>query len=188
MTLSARHTQLPFFRSLPMRPSIRMRRFLSAAVSAALPLLLAGCRHYGRPDQPSSQLSFGVNMAQHGLWSEALFRFHQAESLDPNNPRIQNDLAVAYEAAGDYDKALETYKKGLKLDPNSKELRANYARFVEFYQGFKSPDKPAQGSASSFPTPRPSSRSAPPEAAPPTGAPMGTPEPASPQPPPPPEP
>jgi hypothetical protein len=184
MMLSARHTLLPFLRSLPMHPSIRLR----CAVLSLLPLLLASCHHYGRPEQPASQLAFGVNMAQHGLWSEALFRFHQAEGLDPNNPRIQNDLGVAYEAAGDYDKALESYKKGLKLDPNSKELRANYARFVEFYQGLKSADKPVQGNAGTFPPPRPAGRPAgPPEMTPPpTGAPMGTPEPASPEPPPPP--
>jgi tetratricopeptide (TPR) repeat protein len=183
MTLSARHTLLLFLRSLPMRPSVCLR----CAVLSLLPLLLASCHHYSHPEQPASQLSFGVNMAQHGLWSEALFRFHQAESLDPNNPRIQNDLAVAYEAAGDYDKALESYKKGLKLDPNSKELRANYARFVEFYQGFKSSDKPVQGSAGAFPPSRPVARPAPPPemAPPPIGAPMGIPQPPPLEPPPP---
>jgi Tfp pilus assembly protein PilF len=161
---------------------------LRSAALLALPLLLSACHHYGRPEQPASQLAFGVNMAQHGLWSEALFRFHEAESLDPNNPRIQNDLAVAYEAAGNYDKALETYKKGLKLDPNSKELRANYARFVEFYQGFKS-DKTLQGTAGTvLPAAKPAERRAPETAPPPAGAPMGTPEPSAPEAPPPPPP
>jgi len=165
--------------------SIRPSRSVLTVLALSL-LLTAGCSHYRRPDQPASQLSFGVDMAKHGLWSEALFRFHEAESLDPNNPRIQNDLAVAYEAAGDYDRALESYKKGLKLDPNSRELRANYARFVEFYQGFKATDK-EKGKPSVLPPPAEGHR--PPQAPPPpSGPPIGMPEPAAPGAPPPPPP
>ena len=83
-------------------------------------------------------------MARRGLWNEALFRFEAAERLDPNNPRIQSDLGVAYEAAGQFDKALSYYQKALKLDPNDKGIRTNYSRFVEFYQGFKG-EKKAKG-------------------------------------------
>ena len=171
-----------------MRPRTRLRA--AALPALALPLLLAALtacgHHYSHPEQPASQLAFGVNMAQHGLWGEALFRFHQAERLDPDNPRIQNNLGVAYEAAGDYDKALDHYKKGLKLDPNSKELRTNYAHFVEFYQGFKSADKAVKGTAGSVLPAKPVDHR-PPEP-PPTGAPLGTPEPRTPEPPPPPPP
>jgi Tfp pilus assembly protein PilF len=161
----------------------------SAVAALALPLLLTSLtacgHHYGHPEQPASQLGFGVDMAKHGLWSEALFRFHQAESRDPNNPRIQNNLAVAYEAAGDYDRALESYKKGLKLDPNSRELRANYAHFVEFYQGFKSADK-AKALPAAAPV-QPSSHR-PPEVPQPPSQPVGVPEPSAPGAPPPPPP
>ena len=76
-------------------------------------------------------------MARRGLWNEALFRFAEAEKLDPENPRIQSNLGVAYEASGQFDKALSYYQKALKLAPNDKGIRTNYARFVEFYQGFK---------------------------------------------------
>lgn len=123
-----------------MRESFRLRTLV-----LSLPLLLAACGGgYGRPDSANSQLSFGVDMARRALWSEALFRFHQAERLDPNNPRVYNNLAVAYEATGDYQKALDYYQRGLKLSPDSRDLRANYARFVEFYQGFK-PDQQTTG-------------------------------------------
>jgi tetratricopeptide (TPR) repeat protein len=76
-------------------------------------------------------------MAKRELWNEALFRFHEAEKLDPANPHIQNNLGVAYEAVGEFDKALTHYQQALKGDPGSKEMKANYARFVEFYQSFK---------------------------------------------------
>jgi Tfp pilus assembly protein PilF len=99
--------------------------------------LLAACSGYGQSEQSGAQLAFGVDMARRGLWDEALFRFHEAEKLDPQNARIQSNLGVAYEAAGQFDKALDYYKKALNLAPNDKDIRTNYARFVEFYQSFK---------------------------------------------------
>lgn len=128
-----------------MRESFRLRAVILTL--AILPLLLTACGGgYGRPEQPTSQLAFGVDMARRGLWSEALFRFHQAERLDPNNPRVYNNLAVAYEATGDFDKALEYYQRALRTSPENRELRANYTRFVEFYQGFK-PQEQKDGAA-----------------------------------------
>jgi tetratricopeptide (TPR) repeat protein len=131
---------------------------------------MAACGGYGRPNQASSQLAFGVDMARRGLWDEALFRFQEAERLDPGNPRIQSNLAVAWEASGKFDKALEAYQKALKLAPNDKEIRTNYARFVEFYQGFKGekaatskPDAPKTPA----PNPPPPPSSDPGEASPP---------------------
>jgi tetratricopeptide (TPR) repeat protein len=50
---------------------------------------------------------------------------------------VLNNLGVAYEATGDYDKALSFYQQALKIEPNNRELRANYGRFVEFYQAYK---------------------------------------------------
>ena len=120
----------------------------------SLPLILVACGGgYGRPDSAQSQLAFGVDMAKRSLWSEALFRFHQAERLDPNNPRALNNLAVAYEAVGDYQKALEYYQKALKQSPDNRDLRANYSRFVEFYQGFRPDEKPGQPERPQLPTP-----------------------------------
>lgn len=87
-----------------------------------------------------SQLSFGVTMARRQLWNEALFRFQQAAERDPSNPRVFNNLAVAYEATGHFDKALESYRQALRLAPTDRTLKANYTRFVEFYQSFKPED------------------------------------------------
>jgi Tfp pilus assembly protein PilF len=138
----------------------------------SLPLILVACGGgYGRPDSAQSQLAFGVDMAKRSLWSEALFRFHQAERLDPNNPRALNNLAVAYEAVGDYQKALEHYQKALKQSPDNRDLRANYTRFVEFYQGFK-PDEQTTGEAKA---------AAPPDAGPTTSI-TGGPRPETPPP------
>lgn len=114
-----------------------MRSRAAAFCLVTLCLPLAACGGKVKPNTAASQLSFGVDMARRGLWQEALFRFEEAEKLDPQNPRIQSNLAVAYEAAGQFDKALASYQSALKAAPNDKEIRANYSRFVEFYQSYK---------------------------------------------------
>lgn len=122
------------------------RRMFSRLTALVLPcLLLAACGANANPNQVASQLSFGVDMARRGLWSEALFRFQQAERLEPQSPRVLNNLAVAYEATGDFDKALDYYKRALQISPDNREARANYSRFVEFYQGFRAQERRAQG-------------------------------------------
>ena len=169
-----------------MRETFRLR-----ALILSFPLLLVACGGgYGRPDSATSQLAFGVDMAKRGLWSEALFRFHQAERLDPNNSRVYNNLAVAYEAIGEYQRALDYYQRALKMTPDSRDLRANYARFVEFYQGFK-PDEQATGQPAGQTTDQPRPTPPPASAAPlrqpppaqPRSGPVQTPEPEVPEPP-----
>lgn len=87
--------------------------------------------------KPASQLEFGVQMAQRGLWSEALFRFERARAESPRDPRVLNNLAVAYEAVGRFDDALAAYRAALEVAPEQRRLRQNYTRFVEFYQAFR---------------------------------------------------
>ncbi|HEX3554423.1 MAG TPA: tetratricopeptide repeat protein [Thermoanaerobaculia bacterium] len=178
-TYPVRKAPEPMLRSLSMRSRSAILCFV-----AALPLLVAACSGHGKPDQASSQLAFGVDMARRGLWKEALFRFQEAEKIDPQNPRVQSNLGVAAEAAGQFDKALGYYQKALRLAPNDKGIRTNYTRFVEFYQGFKgqrdakkgsltvpAPSRPAApgtpGAAAPHPAPPPAQPATPPPAAPP---------------------
>ncbi|MCH9648608.1 MAG: tetratricopeptide repeat protein [Deltaproteobacteria bacterium] len=94
-----------------------------------------------RTTSAKEQLEFGVNMARRQLWSEALFRFEQAAKLEPTNARVYNNLAVACEATGRFDEALEFYRQALRLAPSDRTVKANYSRFVEFYQTFKPEDE-----------------------------------------------
>ncbi len=133
---------------------MRRTSLLVLPLAALLPLVAcSGNAARQQPDSAAAQLSFGTNMAQRGLWQEALFRFREAERLDPQNFRVHNNLGVAYEAAGDYDSALKQYKRALEISPNSREAKANYARFVEFYQSFKA--KPGDKKAATVPTVNP---------------------------------
>ncbi len=90
-----------------------------------------------KPITAKSQIEFGIDMAERGLWSEALFRFQQAERLGGRGAAVYNNMAVAYEALGVFDKAREYYLLALDASPASAELKRNYSRFVEFYQSFK---------------------------------------------------
>jgi tetratricopeptide (TPR) repeat protein len=89
-------------------------------------------------DTPSlnKEIEFGVKMAQRGLWNEALFRFKRAAEVRPGDSKVLNNLAVAYEAIGQYENALLAYQEALKADSANRELKRNYSRFVEFYQAF----------------------------------------------------
>jgi Tfp pilus assembly protein PilF len=84
----------------------------------------------------STQISFGSKVARDGLWREAAFRFEKAIAAEPKNARAHNNLAVAYEATGEFSRALEEYKKALELDPTDSYIRRNYARFAEFYTSY----------------------------------------------------
>ncbi len=105
----------------------------------AIALVVCGCASSGRVDSghPTAQLGFGVQMAQRGLWNEALFRFEQARRLRPQDSKVLNDLAVAYEAVGRFDDALATYKEALRVAPGDRQIKKNYSRFVDFYQAYK---------------------------------------------------
>ena len=78
-----------------------------------------------------AQVEFGINVAQRGLWREAIFRWERATELDPTYAAAFNDLAIAYEHEGQLDKARKAYEKALELDPNNAQVRQNYELFKE---------------------------------------------------------
>jgi type IV pilus assembly protein PilF len=78
-----------------------------------------------------AQVEFGINVAQRGLWREAIYRWEKATELDPTYVAAFNDLAIAYEHEGQLDKARKAYEKALELDPNNAQVRQNYELFKE---------------------------------------------------------
>lgn len=147
------------------RPATGRRRWRIAILALALAVsagVLAGCG--SAPTAPGGradgQIAFGVQMAQLGLWSEALFRFQQAEKLAPSDFRVMNNLAVAYEANGDFDRALTYYQRALAAQPANRDLRRNYSRFAEFYNSFRPRGEGAPEGAAGQPAPPPDDGSA----------------------------
>jgi hypothetical protein len=166
-------------------------------------LLAAGCSHQSDLSRPASQDNFGVEMARMNLWREAMFRFERAIEINPGDAQAHNNLAVAYEANGDFEKARKEYLEALKRDRSNSYIQKNYSRFVEFMSRNKKrqiapkgagtlPSASASGSStttSSGQPDRPIGTEAPPASglAPPGAPPSDRPQP-NPQPPPAPKP
>ena len=82
-------------------------------------------------DDAKAQVAFGIDVAQRGLWREAIYRWQRAVEIDPSYAAAYNNLAVAYEREGQLDKARQAYEKALEIDPNNVQIRQNYELFKE---------------------------------------------------------
>jgi Flp pilus assembly protein TadD len=99
---------------------------LSAVVLLAAAPALADARSSAR-----EEVAFGINVAQRGLWREAVYRWEKAVEIDPTYAAAYNDLAVGYEHEGQLDRARRAYEKALELDPNNQQIKQNYDLFKE---------------------------------------------------------
>lgn len=77
------------------------------------------------------QVEFGINVAQRGLWREAIYRWERATEIDPTYAAAHNNLAIAYEHEGDMDKARKAYEKAIELEPSNASIKQNYELFRE---------------------------------------------------------
>lgn len=78
-----------------------------------------------------AQVDFGIDVAQRGLWREAIYRWERAVAIDPTYAAAFNDLAVGYEHEGQLDKARAAYEKAVALEPDNPQIRQNYELFKE---------------------------------------------------------
>ena len=101
---------------------------------AALLLLVSAAPTLADDDARESakkHVEFGISVAQRGLWREAIYRWDQASKIDPSYAAAFNNLAVAYEHEGEFDKARKAYERALELDPENQMVRQNYELFKE---------------------------------------------------------
>jgi Tfp pilus assembly protein PilF len=77
------------------------------------------------------QVEFGISVAQRGLWREAIYRWERATKIDPSYAAAYNNLAVAYEHEGEFDKARTAYEKAVELDPENALVKQNFELFKE---------------------------------------------------------
>ena len=105
---------------------------IGAAGFAVCGLLVSGSPSFAdaRTDA-KAQVEFGINVAQRGLWREAIYRWEKAVEIDPTYAAAFNDLAVGYEHEGQLDKARQAYEKALALQPQNAQIRQNYDLFKE---------------------------------------------------------
>ena len=146
-------------------------------------LLASSCASRKDLTRSSTQENFGVEMARMNLWREAMFRFKRAVEIDPGAAVAHNNLAVAYEANGDFDNARKEYLEALRLDRSNQYIQKNYSRYVEFLsRNKKRQSKDVKTASTPAATPAPEASSATPPATPPAVVPSPAP---APQPPPP---
>ena len=111
-----------------------MRLLSILGASLVVVSVAAPARAEDKPRESAKKhVEFGIAVAQKGLWREAIYRWEQAAKIDPNYPAAYNDLAVAYEHEGQFDKARKAYEKALELEPNNTYIRGNYDQFREIY-------------------------------------------------------
>ncbi|HVS33550.1 MAG TPA: tetratricopeptide repeat protein [Thermoanaerobaculia bacterium] len=108
------------------------RAFLASSSLLLVAVLTTGCSSGRGKDAAGTQEQFGVRMAKMNLWREALFRFQRVVEIAPDDAMAHNNLAVAYEANGDFENALKEYREAIRLDRSNPYIQKNYSRFVEF--------------------------------------------------------
>src|SRR3989454_7591475 len=106
-------------------------RICTVLAAFALILAVAGPLEADPRSDAKAQVEFGINVAQRGLWREAIYRWEKATQIDPTYVAAFNDLAIAYEHEGQLDKARKAYERALELDPNNSQVRQNYELFKE---------------------------------------------------------
>jgi len=104
---------------------------LRIAVCAALVFLSPAPASADARSDAKEQVAFGINVAQRGLWREAIYRWEKAIEIDPTYAAAFNDLAIAYEHEGQLDKARKAYEKALELEPDNFQIRQNFELFKE---------------------------------------------------------
>jgi tetratricopeptide (TPR) repeat protein len=131
-----------------------LRRFCIILLASVFP---ATAGH----DSLKQEMRFGAEAAQRGLWREAAFRWEKILKDDPNNAHVHNNLAVASESLGQFEKARLEYEEARRLAPDNKEIKNNYQSFLELCRTLKACGGETQPAAEATPA-----------------APAGTPEPA----------
>jgi len=121
---------LSFYRTMDRPP--RSLAFL-LLLAAACALVLSGCASAGAP----SQLKFGLWAAERDLWDEAIFRWQKVLAAEPSSVAAHNNLGVAYEKKGLWDKARAAYEAAAKLDPKNSYVKTNFDRFKEQQDALK---------------------------------------------------
>ncbi len=78
-----------------------------------------------------AQVEFGIEVCRSGLWQEAIYRWERAVEIDRSYAAAWNNLGIAYEHEGMFDKARDAYERALDLEPGNMMIQQNYDLFRE---------------------------------------------------------
>jgi Flp pilus assembly protein TadD len=110
-----------------------MNPTMKATVAACLLIIATGAApaYADARSEAKEQVDFGIDVAQRGLWREAIYRWERAVQIDPTYAEAFNDLAIGYEHEGEFDKARQAYEQAIKLAPDNIQIQQNYELFKE---------------------------------------------------------
>jgi tetratricopeptide (TPR) repeat protein len=131
----------------PKESNMMKRAYRTSLVFLIVFVAVSACSSGGN-DAGETQEKFGVRMAKMNLWREAMFRFKRAVEMDPADAMAHNNLAVAYEANGDFESAAKEYREAIRLDKSNQFIQKNYSRFVEFNTRNRRRQQPARPATS----------------------------------------
>jgi hypothetical protein len=95
----------------------------------------------GQTDKELKELlGFAAEMAKKGNWGEAKYRWEKAAAVEPDNPFIMNNIAVALEAGGKPIDAREYYARALQLSGGNESIRENAQRQELLFEHLKQSD------------------------------------------------
>ena len=110
-----------------MNPMLIRMIVLMSVLAVGVPIVA----HADLRSDAQAQVDFGITVARRGLWQEAIYRWERASDLDPDYAAAWNNLGIAYEHEGQFDKAREAYEMALDLEPNNLMIQQNYDLFRE---------------------------------------------------------
>jgi len=118
-----------------------MSRLRAIALITSLVVLSGGTTLLaGQRAEAETQVEFGIEVARRDLWREALYRWQRAVEIDPTYAAAFNNLAIAYERLGEFDKARESYERAVELEPDNLMILQNYDLFREINDRTSSSD------------------------------------------------
>ena len=89
-----------------------------ALVVAAALVAFAPQAHAGDARSDArEQVEFGIKVAQNGLWKEAAYRWEKAVQIDPTYAAAWNNLAIAFEQQGNFDRGARGVREGRRTRP-----------------------------------------------------------------------
>src|ERR1039457_2207912 len=98
------------------------------AMGIGLSLTLFGCSSDTTKEQAQLNLQIGTSHLSAGRYPQALAALLHAQSLDPQNPVILNNLGLAYYVRKEYAPALKYISAALDINPKYSDARNNRGR------------------------------------------------------------
>lgn len=111
----------------------RTHKIKSAIFLFAL-LVLCSCASSKKKQQDERMASLYFGAGTQSLidqkYTDALNSLLKANEIDPKNPEVLNNLAMAYYFKGQTDLAINTLKESLKINPKNSDAKMNLASII----------------------------------------------------------